>query len=223
VPHVAGVTYDPGVNGGTTTIEVDGNGQRVREYVSLAGSSTNCAGGRTPWNTWLTCEETFQPANATKPHGYVFEVDPYDQTANHNDLPISWGGLCWAPDINAWTHLVAQRLNHGGSLVISEHHPLWEVLTVTDEDRLSVSGDYFVPDRAGYADPLKAPEITRTLGVPDLPHKSFVWSIGNVIGAVLTAGLTLRSFQEFSESDMYPALGDTADRIPATYLLTATR
>ena len=136
---------------------------------------------------------------------------------------ISWGGLCWAPDINAWAHLVAQRLNHGGSLVISEHHPLWEVLTVTDEDRLSVSGDYFVPDRAGYADPLKAPEITRTLGVPDLPHKSFVWSIGNVIGAVLTAGLTLRSFQEFSEGDMYPALGDTADRIPATYLLTATR
>ena len=88
VPHVAGVTYDPGVDGGTTTIEVDASGARVREYVSLAGSSTNCAGGRTPWNTWLTCEETFQPANATKPHGYVFEVDPYDQTANQDPKPI---------------------------------------------------------------------------------------------------------------------------------------
>ena len=88
VPHVAGVTYDPGVEGGTTTIEVDADGARVREYVSLAGSSTNCAGGRTPWNTWLTCEETFEPANATKPHGYVFEVDPFDQAANQDPTPI---------------------------------------------------------------------------------------------------------------------------------------
>jgi secreted PhoX family phosphatase len=88
VPHVAGVTYDPGVEGGTTTIEVDDAGARVREYVSLAGSSTNCAGGRTPWNTWLTCEETFAPANATKPHGYVFEVDPFDQAANQEPAPI---------------------------------------------------------------------------------------------------------------------------------------
>ena len=81
-------TYDPGVHGGTTTIEVDADGGRVREYVSLAGSSTNCAGGRTPWNTWLTCEETFEPVGATKPHGYVFEVDPFDQSANQDPAPI---------------------------------------------------------------------------------------------------------------------------------------
>jgi 2-polyprenyl-3-methyl-5-hydroxy-6-metoxy-1,4-benzoquinol methylase len=135
---------------------------------------------------------------------------------------ISWGGVCWAPDIDAWARSVARRLNPGGSLVISEHHPLWEVLTVAGDNQLSISADYFVPDRAGYADPLKAPEITRTLGVPDLPHKSFVWSIGNLISAVLAAGLTIRSFQEFPSADMYPGL-DNADRIPATYLLTATR
>jgi len=88
VPHVAGVTYDEGVHGGTTTIEVDADGNRLTEYVSLAGSSTNCAGGRTPWNTWLTCEETFTPAGATKRHGYVFEVDPYDRSANEDPTPI---------------------------------------------------------------------------------------------------------------------------------------
>jgi secreted PhoX family phosphatase len=88
VPHVPDFVYDPGVHGGTTTIEVDDENRRLVEYVSLAGSSTNCAGGRTPWGTWLSCEETFAPAGATLPHGYVFEVDPYDQEANKHPEPI---------------------------------------------------------------------------------------------------------------------------------------
>jgi N-methylhydantoinase B/oxoprolinase/acetone carboxylase alpha subunit len=63
-----------------------------------------------------------------------------------------------------------------------------EGVTVADDGHLSVSGDYFASGRDGYADPLKAPEITRTLGVPDLPHRSFVWSIASVVSAVLAAG-----------------------------------
>ncbi|MEQ7127668.1 class I SAM-dependent methyltransferase [Actinopolymorpha sp. B11F2] len=147
-----------------------------------------------------------------------------DQEITGFDLVfISWGGVCWAPDIHAWAQLVAQRLNPGGSLVISEHHPLWEVLSVADEDRLSVSGDYFNPGRDGYYDPLKAPEVTRKIGTPDIPHRSFVWNIGSVVGAVLAAGLTVRSLQEFPAAEMYPGLGERASSIPATYLLTAAR
>ncbi|MCP2336537.1 alkaline phosphatase PhoX [Actinomadura rupiterrae] len=70
------LTYDPAANGGTTTLEVDRDGTLISQYVSLAGTATNCAGGRTPWGTWLTCEETEGFSGQTKSHGWVFEVDP---------------------------------------------------------------------------------------------------------------------------------------------------
>lgn len=74
--------YDPGRNergglGGTTTVVYDTEQQVVRrQFVSLGGTIRNCAGGPTPWNSWITCEETVQRADDTfaKDHGYVFEV-----------------------------------------------------------------------------------------------------------------------------------------------------
>jgi secreted PhoX family phosphatase len=95
VPPLAGLTYDPAARGGTTSIEVDKHGNRLREYVSVAGTHNNCAGGITPWGTWLTCEETEDKAGQlvngvalTKNHGYVFEVDPESQTANLDKSPV---------------------------------------------------------------------------------------------------------------------------------------
>ena len=86
VPAVPGFVYDAAAGGGCTTIEVDRDGNRLREYVSIAGTHNNCAGGVTPWDTWLTCEET--EAVLGLRHGYVFEVDPFDQEANRNPAPI---------------------------------------------------------------------------------------------------------------------------------------
>lgn len=136
---------------------------------------------------------------------------------------ISSGGLCWAPSITDWARLVTGHLSPRGAVVISEHHPLWEVLTIRGESTLSVSADYFGAARDGYADPLKAPVITRELGVPDAPHRSYVWSIGSVVTALIGAGLTIRSLQECPEAEMYPGMGEHAMYIPATYLLTAVR
>ncbi len=43
VPLVEGLVYDPGMGGGCTVVETDRDGNRITEYVGVAGTSTNCA------------------------------------------------------------------------------------------------------------------------------------------------------------------------------------
>ncbi|HKP61286.1 MAG TPA: alkaline phosphatase PhoX [Polyangiales bacterium] len=70
---VPDATYDPLVHGGTTTLIVDRSGNLIEQYGSLTGTDRNCAGGRTPWRSWLSCEEPLIFRSGVR-HGYVFEV-----------------------------------------------------------------------------------------------------------------------------------------------------
>ncbi|MGI8898035.1 MAG: alkaline phosphatase PhoX [Pyrinomonadaceae bacterium] len=79
--------YDPLAAGGTTTLVIDPETREVvNDFVSLSGTLVNCAGGPTPWNSWISCEETllgpakFKDADGQdqggfgERHGYCFEV-----------------------------------------------------------------------------------------------------------------------------------------------------
>jgi len=63
--------------GGTTTILYDTVSQQlVSHHLSLSGTLLNCAGGPTPWGSWISCEEVVsEPENGfTRKHGYNFEI-----------------------------------------------------------------------------------------------------------------------------------------------------
>ncbi|WP_328331478.1 class I SAM-dependent methyltransferase [Kribbella sp. NBC_00382] len=153
-------------------------------------------------------------------------ADMYDLPPDLVDLDLiylSWGAICWAPDLNRLAEILTTRLRPGGSMLLADHHPIWEVLAVRGENHLAVSGDYFGRTTPRpETDNAKLPTGARDTPAPP-PFNAFIWPTSDVVMALLTAGLRLDAFTESPSPDIYSGLGPTAAQLPAYYVIKATR
>lgn len=77
--------------GGTTTLIYDPQARKIeRQFLSLVGTEYNCAGGPTPWGSWISCEESTVRAGdeRERDHGYPFEV-PADSEGPVTPRPLT--------------------------------------------------------------------------------------------------------------------------------------
>ena len=166
--------YDPRSGGGTTTLLVDRDRNLMRSFASINGTSTNCAGGPTPWGTWLTCEETTVgiAQGYPKPHGYVFEVPAASNELVANPEPYTAMG----------------RFVHEAVAV----DPRTGIVYETEDQRVRApgaaypytlgSGFYrFIPDRAG---DLRSGRL-QMLALRGQPRGSYNTATGQVVGRPL--------------------------------------
>lgn len=85
----------PGLGGTTTLVYDTAKKKLLSHHLSLAGTYRNCAGGITPWGSWITCEEAVDmpgddadPSNIEQPHGYNFEVPAKPEAGLFPALPL---------------------------------------------------------------------------------------------------------------------------------------
>ncbi|MFT4166349.1 MAG: class I SAM-dependent methyltransferase [Microlunatus sp.] len=145
------------------------------------------------------------------------------------------GALCWLPDIARWAQVVAGLLKPGGRLFVREGHP---ILWAADQDRLDgslvIDFPYFERSEPTIWD---EPGTYVSTEAEFANTRSAEWNhgIGEILTAVLDAGLTITGFEEHRSvpwqamPDMVAGedgefrLPDRPDRMPLTYTLQAAK
>jgi secreted PhoX family phosphatase len=185
--------YNTTAGGGTTTLEFDTQqGELISATDSLSGTIRNCAGGPTPWGTWLTCEETTQYSGL--PHGYIFEV-PADGLGDPTPLRDMGRFSHEAVAVDPATGYVYETEDAGGSSGFYRFVPttpgaLGEggellMLKVVGVDSANLGASYA---NGATFDVEWVPIATPDNAAPGMPG-NFVWAQGRALGAATFARL----------------------------------
>jgi SAM-dependent methyltransferase len=202
-----------------------------------------CAGGRDTLSLWnLGADEVvgidFSPrmlalarrlAEATGAPARWIESDvlatPHDLDGTADLVYTGRGSLVWLQDLDAWAAVVARLLSRTGRFVLFEGHPV-EWLFDVDADGRWIATDY---DYFGGAEASKgwAPEYIDRLSLPDDDQSwkfARAWTLGEVITALLGAGLRLERVTEHP-IDWWGGHADVraedAGRIPLSFSVVA--
>jgi SAM-dependent methyltransferase len=145
-------------------------------------------------------------------------LDVYDwleetarSTQRYDIVFCSYGAICWLSDLKTWARGVGAVLKPGGRFVTVEFHP---VMSLFDE-HLARTFSYFMDGRAltwdeGVSDYVAASglglaDTEYIAGLQDFknPHRvhEFMWGIGDVVTAMLAAGLRLSTLKEYPYSN----------------------
>lgn len=141
----------------------------------------------------------------------------------------SYGTIGWLPDLQPWANMIAERLKPGGVFYMADFHP---VLWMFDDDFTHIKYSYENKEVI-----VTESEGTYTDRNADIKAKEYGWnhSISDLLNALIQAGLSINSFNEFLFSP-YPCFRNTVEvekgrwhikglegKIPMMYSLKAVK
>jgi len=135
---------------------------------------------------------------ATFVHSDVYDaMSALPAPASFDRVFVSWGALCWIPDMRGWAQVVAQFLKPGGWLALAEAHPAAYVFDNSTSTPDGMPG-WFAPylgrtpmlidNTEDYADPTTPLQNSRTY--------EWLHPLSDVVGGLLDAGLRLDMLRE---------------------------
>ncbi len=124
----------------------------------------------------------------------------------------SYGAVCWLSDLKGWAAGINAVLKPGGRLVLVDFHPVWLIFDdawVPCYPYSGFGGDNLLVSEEGVGDYVAFELRERAPGQPlpgveefRNPHPAyeFCWGIGDLVAAILEAGLDLETLREYPAS-----------------------
>ncbi len=124
----------------------------------------------------------------------------------------SRGVLCWLKDLAAWGRIIAKYLKPGGIFYLMESHPILQIFDDTASDGLPITLPYFHEEQPRRWDS----EVDYADGnyIRENHSYEWSWSMGDIINALVRAGLTLEFLHEYDRLfyQAFPAMVECRDR-----------